>query len=291
MGTNLTAKRLLGGLTVTFLLTGCAAGATPSPSATEAATPAVAVATSTPTPALAPTPPATAEASSGAAGCVSLNIDYAPDARGKAGDLVGLARAAIAGLRAGDVVQRDVPTDVGSGVQIVRAGEVIGTVVYFPDQHGGWLLVTGYLCGGLGVSSEPEPSVASGVPAAPTGPTYHDDRGVAPDVTVTVAWNEVPPEGVSIWVYGVTDCLASADGAACVTETTKIPASALLLISKVPAATGTTAWTFRDHNIGGALGVYHDVAYYAIILRAVNQAGQSPCAGAGTNNSCSNCTY
>ena len=153
MGTNLTAKRLLGGLTVTFLLTGCAAGATPSPSATEAATPAVAVATSTPTPALAPTPPATAEASSGAAGCVSLNIDYGTDARGKAGDLVSLARTAIAGLQAGDVVERDVPTDVGSGVRIVRAGEIIGTVVYFSDQHGGWLPDSGVLCGGLSFKS------------------------------------------------------------------------------------------------------------------------------------------
>jgi len=291
MGTNLTAKRLLGGLTVTFLLTGCAAGTIPSPSATAAPTTAVAVATSTPTPTLSPTPPPTAEASSGAAGCVSLNFDYGLDARGQTGDLVGVARTAIAGLQAGDVVQRDVPTDVGSSVQVVRAGEVIGTVVYFSDGSGGWLLVSGYLCGGLGVSSSPDPSVASGAPTAPTGATYHDDRGVAPDVTVTVAWNEASPEGAGIWVYGVTDCLASADGAACVTETTKIPASALLLISKVPAATGTTAWTFRDHNIGGALGVYNDVAYYAIILRAVNQAGQSPFVVAGTNNSCSNCVY
>jgi len=291
MGANLTAKRLLGGLTVTFLLTGCAAGATPSSPATAAPTTAVAVATSTSTPALSPTPSPTAEASSGAAGCVSLNIDYGPDARGQAGDLVGLATTAIAGLQAGDVVRRDVPTDVGSSVQIVRAGEVIGTVVYFSDGHGGWLLVSGWLCGGLGVSSSPEPSVASGAPAAPTGATYDDDRGVAPDVTVTVGWNEASPSGVSIWVYGVTDCLASADGAACVTETTKIPASALLLIGKVPAATGTTAWTYRDHNIGGALGVYNDVAYYAIILRAVNTAGQSPFVVAGTNSSCSNCVY
>src|SRR5450759_1085996 len=109
--------------------------------------------------------------------------------RRQAGDLVGLATTAIAGLQAGDVVRRDVPTDVGSSVQIVRAGEVIGTVVYFSDGHEGWLLVSGWLCGGLSVSSSPEPSVASGAPAAPTGARYDDDRGVAPDVTVTVGWN------------------------------------------------------------------------------------------------------
>lgn len=85
--------------------------------------------------------------------CVSVNIDYAPDARGKAGDLVDLARTAIEGLQAGDVVERDVPTDVGSGVRIVRAGEVIGTVVYFSDGNGGWLPSSGVLCGGLGFRS------------------------------------------------------------------------------------------------------------------------------------------
>jgi hypothetical protein len=89
----------------------------------------------------------------GAAGCLSLNIDYGPDARGKAGDLVSLATTDINGLQASDLVERDVPTDVGSGVRIVRAGEVIGSVVYFSDQHGGWLPSSGYLCGGLSFKS------------------------------------------------------------------------------------------------------------------------------------------
>ena len=84
---------------------------------------------------------------------MSLNIDYGPNARGKAGDLVGLARAALTGLQEGDVVERDVPTDVGFGVRIVRAGDVIGTVVYFPDGNGGWLPFSGVLCGGLGFES------------------------------------------------------------------------------------------------------------------------------------------
>jgi hypothetical protein len=84
---------------------------------------------------------------------VSLNIDYGPDARGKAGDLVDLARAAITGLQAGDVVALAEPTDVGTGVQVLRAGEIIGTIVYFADQHGGWLPFSGVLCGGLGFPS------------------------------------------------------------------------------------------------------------------------------------------
>lgn len=202
MSADFSTRRLLVGLTVTFLLAGCGAGATPSPEATAAATINGAVATLPPTPAPTPTP-----------------------------------------------TQSPTPT------------------------------------------SSPKPSTQPGPPAAPTGATYHDDRGVAPDVTVSVAWHEASPEGVSIWVYGVTDCLASADGAECVTETTKIPPSALSLIRKVPAAAGTTAWTYTDQNIGGALGVYNDVAHYAIILRAVNTVGQSPFVVAGTNSSCSNCTY
>ena len=135
-----------------ILLAGCAGGGAGGQSPTAA--PSVRASPTGP-PSAAPslTPVPGASASEGAAGCVSINIDYGPDARGKAGDLVSLATADIAGLLPGDVVEPDVPTDVGSGVRIVRAGEVIGTIVYFSDQHGGWLPSSGYLCGGLGFKS------------------------------------------------------------------------------------------------------------------------------------------
>lgn len=144
-------------LAAAFVLAGCAGGgvggsrpAGPPPAAAPSV-PASPTAPPSGVPSLTPVPQASASA--GATSCVSVNLDYAPDARGKAGDIVDLARAAIAGLQAGDVVERDVPTDVGSGVQILRDGEVIGTVVDFPDQHGGWLLFSGVLCGGLGFKS------------------------------------------------------------------------------------------------------------------------------------------
>ena len=208
MSQNSSTRRLLVGLTVTFLLAGCGAGATPSPSATAAAT-SVAVATPTPSPTPTPTP-----------------------------------------------TPKPTPKPTPS----------------------------------------PEPSVASGPPAARTGATYHDDRwthGVAPDVTVTVAWNEASPDGVSIWVYAVTECLVPTPsyGVDCVTKDSKIPASALVVLRKVPAAAGTTAWTYTDRNIAGALGAYGKVEYYAIILRAVNKAGRSPFVVAGTAQSCNPCTY
>jgi hypothetical protein len=107
---------------------------------------------------------------------------------------------------------------------------------------------------------------------------------------VTVSWHEVSSDGVSIWVYGVTKCLASTDNADCVSATTKIPASALSLFRQVPATEGTTTWTWTGMNIGGALGVYDSVTYDAIILVAVNEAGRSPFVVAGTIKRCDYCT-
>ena len=112
-------------------------------------------------------------------------------------DPVDLARTAIAGLRADDVVERGDPAELGTAVQIVRAGEVIGSLTYVSDGKGAWLLVGGTLCAALGISSSPKPKPtpqatagSPGAPAALTGATYHDDRwthGVAPDVTSN-AW-------------------------------------------------------------------------------------------------------
>lgn len=152
MGVNLAIRRLLVGLGATFLVIGCAAGGTPSTSAPEPSMPTAAPsAVPSATPSVTPVP--TASASSSTTGCVALNIDYAPDARGKAGDPVDLAKAVIAGLRAGDLVERGDPTELGSAVRIVRAGETIGNLTYVSDAKGRWLLVGGTLCGGLGVKS------------------------------------------------------------------------------------------------------------------------------------------
>jgi len=137
----------LGGgiLAIGFLLAGCVGGgSSPSPTAP----PSVA-----PSPTLAPPAPLaapTASPSSGATGCVSLNLDYGQDARGKAGDPVDLARNAVAGLRAGDVVERG---EAAGSVRIVRAGEIVGNVAYVSDGAGGWLLVGGTLCDGFSVRS------------------------------------------------------------------------------------------------------------------------------------------
>jgi hypothetical protein len=82
---------------------------------------------------------------------VGVNLDYAPNARGKSGDVVDLARTGVEGLRAGDVVERGDSAEGGAAVRIVRAGEIVGNITYVSDGAGGWLLVGGTLCDGLSV--------------------------------------------------------------------------------------------------------------------------------------------
>jgi hypothetical protein len=140
-----------------LVLVGCAGGVTSSPSTTvppsAASAPTVAPAQTVapaPTPVPTSTPVSTAPPSSDTTSCVSPTFDYAQGARGKAGEPVDLARVDVGGIRPGDVVERD--TAAGS-VRIVRDGAVIGRVTYDPDGAGGWLLVGGTLCDGLGVRS------------------------------------------------------------------------------------------------------------------------------------------
>jgi hypothetical protein len=85
-----------------------------------------------------------------AGSCVSGDAMFTEDARGSKEDPVRQAQKLLGkGLRAGDVVQRGgYPADKGL-VRVVRAGQVIGTLTYVDDGHGGWLLLSSTFCGGL----------------------------------------------------------------------------------------------------------------------------------------------
>lgn len=84
--------------------------------------------------------------------CASINATPAMGAAGAKGDPVALARMALAGLRAGDVVERaGYPVDTGT-VRVVRGGVVIGRLTYLADGQGGWLLVSSTMCRGLGLA-------------------------------------------------------------------------------------------------------------------------------------------
>ena len=148
MSANPAIRRLLAGLGAMLLAAGCVAGA---PSSTSS--PAPSMPTAAPPAEPSPTPVPTVSASPGVSGCVSLNIDYGADARGKAGDPVDLTRTTVDGLQAGDVVEPGDPTETGVAVRILRAGEVVGDITYASDGHGGWLLMGGMLCAGLGAKS------------------------------------------------------------------------------------------------------------------------------------------
>ena len=85
-----------------------------------------------------------------AGSCVSGDAMFVEDARGSKEDPVRQAREQLRkGLRPGDVVERGgYPADKGL-VRVVRDGEVIGTLTYVDDGHGGWLLLSSTTCGGL----------------------------------------------------------------------------------------------------------------------------------------------
>jgi hypothetical protein len=84
-----------------------------------------------------------------AGSCVSGDALLAEDARGSKEDPVGQARKLLKGLRADDVVQRGgYPADKGL-VRVLRNDEVVGTMTYVDDGHGGWLLLSSVSCGGL----------------------------------------------------------------------------------------------------------------------------------------------
>jgi hypothetical protein len=87
---------------------------------------------------------------SSAGACMSGNLSYGPNAKGKHGDPVALTRAVVSGIKPQDVVERGgYPAERGS-VRIVRAGEVIGSLGFDSDGAGGWLLIDSTLCDGLG---------------------------------------------------------------------------------------------------------------------------------------------
>ena len=92
--------------------------------------------------------------SAGGGGCVSASVDVAPDARGSKGDPIGLAKAALSGLKETDILTRVAGSDSASAqIVITRGGQEIGRVQLDQDPDGGWLIGQAVLCGGLGLPS------------------------------------------------------------------------------------------------------------------------------------------
>src|SRR5947207_1026909 len=133
------------------------------------------------------------------------------------------------------------------------------------------LLKLGLAAGPLNVSIKATPAdstaaVAGGKrsitwdakPPIPTKVNYNESAiagatGGQSNAKVTISWKEAMTAGVTVKIYAVLRCLAPAGstGKACVTNSSTIPASAMKLLRIVPAADGSTSWTFMHEDIGG----------------------------------------
>lgn len=136
------------------------------------------------------------------------------------------------------------------------------------------------------VSATPNgvPSTTPAPPAAPTGvamadmtpPTICPDPYGASCNQYKVSWTEANPEGVTMNVYVVTECLSKPQ---CVAPTTTLPAADLVLVGTVTASTGAAAFVVGDgesqgdgwlNGSGGAT-----LFVYAVVVQAKTPGGTS----------------
>ena len=114
-------------------------------------------------------------------------------------------------------------------------------------------------------------------PPAPTGVRFKwmelpggDFKGVQ-----TVRWNRLAIPGVRINIYGVKTCVAHpGPGGRCVVPGLHIPASDLVLLGRVPGATGTFSWD-GSTAVGPWIANNNKDWFYGVIVRATNDAGTS----------------
>jgi len=135
----------------------------------------------------------------------------------------------------------------------------------------------------------PSPTPAP-VPPKPTGATFHEEVECLDadcneaETTQTVTWRTPRTKGVTIRVYGVTECLArpahpkpGASGPCLVTHT-RLPGSVRRLLAKAPASAGKVSWSWT-HVTGCDIALFGSdpdgPPYDAVVLAAYNASGQS----------------
>ena len=115
-----------------------------------------------------------------------------------------------------------------------------------------------------------------GEPGKPTGTTFkrvgeqpHDGGGVRQ--TYQVTWKAPEGEATSFRIYGVKDCLRESkanDGKPCLIRGMPIPKKSLALLAEVPGA-------LRSAEVSWAVPRSGKQPYAAVLIRALNDAGQS----------------
>lgn len=113
----------------------------------------------------------------------------------------------------------------------------------------------------------------------------------------TVTWNEAVTDGVTMRIYGVTECLNAGaltkgqQSVPCLVPGMSLPAKAMTLVATAPAAAGEATWTSAGFgNIGQALAEYDGKDFYAFVIGAYNAAGHSKLFIADTAAYCPACT-
>jgi len=140
-------------------------------------------------------------------------------------------------------------------------------------------------------ASLPPPSpTPDSVPPKPTGATFHEDvECLDPEchkaeTTQAVTWRTPRTKGVTIRVYGVTECLAEpahpklGTSGPCLVTHTRLPASVRTLLAKAPASAGKVSWSWAT-EIGCDISPFssdpNGPLYVAVVLAAYNKSGQS----------------
>jgi hypothetical protein len=115
-----------------------------------------------------------------------------------------------------------------------------------------------------------------------------------PVYVVRVSWD---PESVAnaeaVEVYGLLKCFAPAtsEGQPCIVVGTPLATKSLRQFARVTPSAGSTSWLESGGEIGDVLGWHGTVGYYALLVVAVNQYGDSRFIIAGTTTSCYQCAY
>ena len=164
-------------------------------------------------------------------------------------------------------------------------------------------------------SPTPAPSASSSakptpvpVPPKPTGVSFDEQvkelagdpaTGWTPrhELTYTVTWQAPRSEGITVRVYGVTECLSMpipapeiGDGP-CLVEHTRLPSAAIRLVATASASSGRASWTAEDQadcRSGPAIGP-DGTSFPSVVLAAYGASGQSIFAIAVTGSWCTGC--
>jgi hypothetical protein len=149
---------------------------------------------------------------------------------------------------------------------------------------------------------EPSPSVTPSASAAvePAAPAdiavayaYQDHSDGSTTITTTVTWT-ADIAATTVEVFGVNKCLTVVQGAKCASDGMTIPSADLLSLASASADRGTVSWKYWAPEGAtyycGAIGVVADRGqiadpdhwYYAIVVQAESEAGNSPFAVATT---------